>query len=84
MTSSAQQPESFEQQVLKRLDTLSGDVEQWRTESGRLANDVEVSNARFKKWDRRLWGLTLGLISTAWTAILAAAAVVITRILSGE
>lgn len=91
MESSAPPPEGFEQQVLSRLDTLSDDVERLRVDSKRVAsdveqltNDVETSNARFEKWDGRLWGLTLGLIGTAWTAIFAASAVVITRILSGH
>ncbi|MBW4482453.1 MAG: hypothetical protein KME14_07915 [Tildeniella torsiva UHER 1998/13D] len=91
MESSAPTPESFEQQVLSRLDTLSDDVKWLRADSERVASDVEqltsdveASNARFEKWDGRLWGLTLGLIGTAWTAIFAASAVVITRILSGQ
>lgn len=63
--------------VLDRLDTLTSDVEQVRDE-------IESSNARVEKWDGRLWGLTLGLIGTAWTAIFAASAVVITRTLSGQ
>jgi hypothetical protein len=77
--------------VLRKLDELSTDVEQLsnnveslRENSGRLSTDVEASNARFEKWDGRLWGLTLGLIGTAWTAIFAASAVVITRLLSGQ
>ncbi|MEA5452853.1 hypothetical protein VB780_30055 [Leptolyngbya sp. CCNP1308] len=84
MESSAPTPESFEQQVLSRLDTLSDDVERLRVDSERVASDVEASNARFEKWDGWLWGLTLGLIGTTWTAIFAASAVVITRILSGQ
>ena len=77
--------------VLDRLDRFSHNVEQLSSDvehlSGdveRLSGDVEASNARFEKWDGRLWGLTLGLIGTAWTAIFAASAVVITRTLSGQ
>jgi len=77
--------------VLQKLDELSSDVEQLSTDveslrqdSGRLTSDLEASNTRFEKWDGRLWGLTLGLIGTAWTAIFAASAVVITRLLSGQ
>lgn len=91
MESSAPPPEGFEQQVLSRLEALSDDVERLRVDSKRVASgverltsDVEASNARFEKWDGRLWGLTLGLIGTAWKAIFAASAVVITRILSGQ
>jgi hypothetical protein len=69
--------------VLDKLEVLTGDVEQIRQDAKRLSTDVEASNARFEKWDGRLWGLTLGLIGTAWTAIFAASAVVITRLLSG-
>ncbi|MFQ4139121.1 hypothetical protein PGN35_022690 [Nodosilinea sp. PGN35] len=75
MTSSAQ-PEPTLGDVISKLDDLSSDVE-------RLTKDVEAKNTQFEKWDGRLWGLTLGLIGTAWTAIFAASAVVITRILSG-
>ncbi len=82
MESSAR-PEPTLGDVINKLDTLSSDVEQMRTDYQRVATDVEASNARFEKWDGRLWGLTLGLIGTAWTAIFAASAVVITRILSG-
>jgi hypothetical protein len=49
-----------------------------------LTADIEASNARVEKWDGRLWGLAIGLIGTAWAAIFAASAVVITRILSGQ
>jgi hypothetical protein len=76
-------PEPTIQDVLNKLDVLSDDVELLRQDSERLTNDVEASNTRFEKWDGRLWGLTLGLIGTAWTAIFAASAVVITRILAG-
>ena len=72
------------QDVLNKLDALSDDVELLRQDSERMTQDVEASNARFEKWDGRLWGLTLGLIGTAWTAIFAASAVVITRILAGQ
>jgi hypothetical protein len=89
MESSAQ-PEPTLGDVISKLDNLSSDVENLRTDYQRVATDVEqlstdveASNARFEKWDGRLWGLTLGLIGTAWTAIFAASAVVITRILSG-
>jgi hypothetical protein len=83
MESSTQPPESFESQVLNRLDRLQQSDERLTSDVERLTKDVEASNARFEKWDGRLWGLTLGLIGTAWTAIFAASAVVITRILSG-
>jgi hypothetical protein len=63
--------------VLAKLDMLTDDVEHVR-------EDIEASNARVEKWDGRLWGLAIGLIGTAWAAIFAASAVVITRILSGE
>jgi hypothetical protein len=84
MASSAQPSESFEQQALAQLQRLTQDVEQLSEDVEQLSEDVEASNTRFEKWDGRLWGLTLGLISTAWTAIFAAAAVVITRTLSGQ
>ncbi len=87
MTSSTQPSDSFEQQALAQLDRLTQDVERLARLSQdveRLSSEVEASNTRFEKWDGRLWGLTLGLISTAWTAIFAAAAVVITRTLSGQ
>ncbi|NJL49820.1 MAG: hypothetical protein HC929_23410 [Leptolyngbyaceae cyanobacterium SM2_5_2] len=91
MTSSAQPSENFEQRALAQLERLTQAVEQFSEEVGQLSEDVEqlsedveTGNARFEKWDGRLWGLTLGLISTAWTAIFAAAAVVITRTLSGQ
>ncbi len=70
--------------VLQKLDELSSDVEQLRQAAEQLSTDVEASNARFEKWDGRLWGLTLGLIGTAWTAIFAASAVVITRLLANQ
>jgi hypothetical protein len=77
--------------VLERLDRfgdnverLSGDVERLSGDVQRISGGVEASNARFEKWDGRLWGLTLGLIGTAWTAIFAASAVVITRTLYGQ
>jgi len=57
MESSAQ-PEPTLRDVISQLDDLSSDVE-------RLTNDLEASNTQFEKWDRRLWGLTLGLIGTA-------------------
>ncbi|PSR18066.1 hypothetical protein C8255_09310 [filamentous cyanobacterium CCP3] len=69
--------------MLERLDRLQQSDERLRSDVERLSTDVEASNTRFEKWDGRLWGLTLGLIGTAWTAIFAASAVVITRILSG-
>jgi hypothetical protein len=72
------------EQLSTDVEQLSNDVESLRENSGRLSTDVEASNARFEKWDGRLWGLTLGLIGTAWTAIFAASAVVITRLLSGQ
>ena len=64
------------------VDRLSGDVERLSGDVERLASDVAVSNTQFTKWDGRLWGLTLGLMGTAWTAIFAASAVVITRTLA--
>lgn len=70
--------------VLERLDRFGNDVERLSSDVERLSGDVEASNARFEKWDGRLWGLTLGLIGTAWTAIFAASAVVITRTLYGQ
>ncbi|MFH7243731.1 MAG: hypothetical protein ACHWZW_12865 [Spirulina sp.] len=70
--------------VLERLDRFGNDVERLSGDVERLSGDVEASNARFEKWDGRLWGLTLGLIGTAWTAIFAASAVVITRTLYGQ
>jgi ABC-type transporter Mla subunit MlaD len=83
-------PEPTLGDVIRRLDTLTGnveqlstDVEQLSTDVEQLSTDVEAGNSRFEKWDGRLWGLTLGLIGTAWTAIFAASAVVITRILAG-
>jgi hypothetical protein len=85
MTTFSQPPSSEPtlQDVLNKLDGLSEDVELLRQDSTQLSRDVEASNTRFEKWDGRLWGLTLGLIGTAWTAIFAASAVVITRILAG-
>ena len=65
MTTSAQPPESFEQQVLEQLDRLQQSDERLNQDIERLSTDVEASNARFEKWDGRLWGLTLGLIGTA-------------------
>lgn len=62
-------PESFEQKVLSRLDKID--------------HDIQATNAKVEKWDGRLWGLTLALISTAWAGIIGASAVVITRSLSG-
>ena len=84
MTSSTQPSESFEQQVLKGLEQLQKSDDRLNQDIAQLSQDVEASNARFEKWDGRLWGLTLGLIGTAWTAIFAASAVVITRILAGQ
>jgi ABC-type transporter Mla subunit MlaD len=94
---SAPTPEPTLRDVISRLDTLTGnverlstdveqlstDVERLSTDVEQLSTDVEAGNSRFEKWDGRLWGLTLGLIGTAWTAIFAASAVVITRLLAG-
>lgn len=50
----------------------------------RIESDIRSTNEQVKKWDGRLWGLTLALISTAWAGIIGATAVVITRSLTGS
>lgn len=49
-----------------------------------LTKEVRATNQKVEKWDGRLWGLTIGLIGSAWVAIIAAAVAVIVRTFAGK
>ncbi|KAI9129628.1 hypothetical protein [Acaryochloris sp. CCMEE 5410] len=67
-----------------RLDRIESTLETVLETIQKLDADLRSTNEQVKKWDGRLWGLTLALISTAWAGIIGATAVVITRSLTGS
>ncbi len=66
-----------------RLDRIESTLETVLETIQKLDADLRSTNEQVKKWDGRLWGLTLALISTAWVGIIGSTAVVITRSLAG-
>ena len=70
--------------IADELHLVRRDVTQLKTEVELVQQTQTETNTRVEIWDGRLWALTLGLIGTAWTAIIAAAVVVIVRSLTGQ
>lgn len=79
----ASNPDRFDR-IEELLTGFGEDLSTVKNDLNSLKEQTIKTNEQVKKWDGRLWGLTLALITTAWAGIIGATAVVITRSLTGS
>jgi ABC-type multidrug transport system fused ATPase/permease subunit len=72
-------PSPSNQEIKDLLIRLFTKFEQFEAKVEQIESDIRQTNTKVEKWDGRLWALTLGLVGSAWAAIIAAAVVVVVR-----